>query len=365
MKKYFLIGLILLHFNPVLAHSNKLAHAAGQMMLVGFSGTTVNADSPIVKEIKNYHIGGVILDFTNIKSPAQLKALTSTLQFYAKKYHDYPLLITLNQEGGKINALKSSQGFTQRDDPSQLRLGMLNKQKLIFDITYQRALLLKSLGINLNLAPVADLNINPDNPGIGKLERSFGDDPTMVTQDLSDSIEAYKKAKVFCTLKHFPGLGSATKNTDFHFADISSTWTKKELAPYQNLITEHRACEFIMTSHLINRQLDKNGVPASLSKPIITDLLIKKLHFKGIIITDDMDAAAIRQAMPAKIAIKKAVLAGNNILIYGGTQDYNPYQDAELLYQTLIQLGNNNPEICKQIIKSNQKIINLKKSLRS
>jgi beta-N-acetylhexosaminidase len=345
------------------ADVNDLSRAAGQMMLVGFGGTTIDGQSPIVKEIKNYHIGGVILDYTNIKNPAQLKRLTSQLQFYAKKYHDFPLFIAVNQEGGLINTLKSSQGFNNKDDPSQFELGEMNNQKYIYDSTYHRASILKMNGINLNLAPVADLNSNPLNPAVGKLERSFGNDVKQVTNDLAASVNAYKNAHIFCTLKHFPGLGSAIKNTDYYETDITKTWNDKELLPYKNLIQKNNACPLVMSSHLINGKLDKNAMPASLSKIIITDLLIKKLHFKGIIITDDMDAAAIRKAMPAKVAIKKAVLAGNNIILYGGTQDYNPYQDAELLYNTLISLAKNNPEAYAQIIKSGEKIRKLKKKM--
>jgi beta-N-acetylhexosaminidase len=363
MRSIYYSLFIILFSNVVYANSTELSRAAGQMMLVGFGGTAIDEHSSIVKEIKKYHIGGVILDYTNVNNPAQLKRLTSQLQFYAKKYHDYPLFIALNQEGGLINTIKPSQGFNNKDDPSQFELGKTNNQKRIYDSAYKRALLLKEYGINLNLAPVADLNINPNNPAIGKLRRSFGDDVNQVTEDLLSSINAYKKANVFCTLKHFPGLGSATKNTDYHDTDLTNTWTNKELLPYQNLIQKDNICQFVMSSHLINANLDKNNLPASLSKSIITDLLIKKLHFQGIVITDDMDAAAIRQLMPAKTAIKKAVLAGNNIILYGGTQDYNPYDDAELLYNTLITLSKNNPTIYSQIIKSSHKILKLKKIL--
>ena len=213
-----------------------LSYAVGQMMMVGFRGKTVDEHSPIIQAMKKYHIGGVILCnhrdpvtrkiTTNIDNPAQLKKLISQLQFYAKKYHAYPLLIATNQEGGRVNTLKFSQGFNHKNDPSQFALGK-KSQSVIFNETLKRARLLKEMGINVNLAPVADLNLNPDNPGVGKLQRSFGSDPQKVTNDLKATIHAYEKANILCTLKHFPGLGSANKNTDHDAADVTETGMKR------------------------------------------------------------------------------------------------------------------------------------------
>ncbi len=352
-----------------------LSRAVGQMMMVGFNGVQVDENSAIIKEIKQYHIGGIILDqhrqpnskkyTTNIENPTQLKNLIKKLQFYAKKYDDYPLFIAVNQEGGMINTLKVSQGFNNANDPSQFELGKTRNQQIIFNAAFKRGMLLKSMGVNLNLAPVADLNINPNNPAVGKLQRSFGNNPQYVIQDLKSTIKAYNKASIFCTLKHFPGLGSASKNTDYDNADLSQTWNKTELMPYKELIQSKTNCPFIMVAHLVNKHLDKNGMPASLSKNVITDLLIKKLHYTGLIITDDMDAASIRNNFSTQYAIKKAVLAGNDVIIYGGTQGYDPDKDTQLLFNTLMMLADKNPEIYGRVLKSYEKIIKLKQSLKN
>lgn len=373
VKKLILFLMILTLANPIWASSSQISHAVGQMMMVGFNGTSVDENSKIVKEIKNYHIGGVILDkhmqpntkksSSNIENPAQLKKLISQLQFYAKKYNDYPLFIAVNQEGGLINTLTSEHGFINKNDPSQQKLGESNNQKLIFEAAYKRAMLLKNVGINLNLAPVADLNINPDNPAVGKLQRSFGNDVNTVTENLKNTIKAYKKAKILCALKHFPGLGSANKNTDYDNADLTNTWNESELLPYKKLIESHSSCPFIMATHLINFNLDQSGAPASLSKKIVTELLINKLQYQGLIITDDMDAAAIRKNMTPEVAIKKAVLAGNNVIIFGGTQGHDPDQDAKILYDILVNLAKNNTEARYHVIKSYHKIISVKKNL--
>lgn len=375
--RFLLLGLLILT-TPVLANDNQklnsamLSRAVGQMMMVGFKGTNVDENSIIVKEIKQYHIGGIILDnhydpsskksSINIENPTQLKYLVNQLQFYAKKYHDYPLFIAINQEGGLINTLKPSQGFNNSNDPSQFELGK-KTQKTIFNETLKRATLLKEMGINVNLAPVADLNINLDNPAIGKLQRSFGSNPQEVTAALKSTIRAYKKANILCTLKHFPGLGSANKNTDYDQADLTNTWSDIEIIPYQILIQSNINCPFVMVSHLINKKLDKVGLPATFSKPIISDLLVKKLRYNGLVITDDMDAIAIRNHFSPHDAITKAVLAGNNVIIYGGTQGYDPDQDTEMLFNNLFQLALKNPEIRTNILKSYAKIIKIKQNL--
>lgn len=369
----FILIIISLFCTSVAVASPNLERAVGQMMMVGFYGKNVDENSTIVKEIKQYHIGGVILVnhrlpnsnkyTTNIRNPLQLKKLISQLQFFSQKYNNMPLLIAVNQEGGLINTLKPAQGFNNTNDPSQFELGQAKNQALIFTKTYKRALMLKELGINLNLAPVADLNINPNNPAVGKLKRSFGNDPDQVTQELQSAIEAYKKAGIYCTLKHFPGLGSASFNTDYGNADTTQVWNSVELLPYVKLIQTNAICPFVMTSHLVNRKLDKTGLPVSIAENVVTGLLRNKLRYKGIIITDDMDAAAIRTKISTAAAIKKAVLAGNNIIIFGGTQDQNPDEDAKILFETLIRHANNDPKVRSKVLKSYAKIIELKKSL--
>lgn len=338
-----------------------LQHAVGQMMMVGFMGTSVNAQSPIVQVIKNYHIGGIILfDHLekkegahwiprNIENPEQLKKLIAQLQMFAKQYHDYPLLIAINQEGGKINALTPGKGFNLDGNLSQAKLGKSGDQSLIYQQALFRGNLLRHLGINLNLAPVADLNINPKNPGIGLLERSFASDPDKVVVDLSTTISAYRAAKVDCVLKHFPGFGSASQNTDYAVANVSLSWREKELIPYDRLVQENKVCSFIMSTHAINRQLDASGVPMTFSRKVISNLLRDQLHFRGVVITDDMDAKAVRQLFKSEKAIQLAALAGNDMILYGGTFGYDPIEDADMLYHTLLTLATSNELLRKQI----------------
>lgn len=376
IKKIIFIFLLL----PSLVFANHtskqkipLEVVVGQMMMVGFDGTTINENSPIVQEIKTHHIGGVLIDDhyyvngkihpRNIENPKQLKKLIQQLQFFAKKYDVYPLFIAVNQEGGKITALKSSKGFKNANDPSQAALGKENNKKYIYEKTLERATLLKNIGINVNLAPVADLNINPNNPAIGKLERSFGAEVDKVTDELHAAIKAYNSVGILCTLKHFPGFGTAKANTDYAVTDVTASWQENELLPYKKLISENAACPFIMTSHLINKRLDKSGLPVSFSKKVVTNLLRQQMNYKGLIITDDLDALAISNHFSFDFTVKQSVLAGNNVLIYDGTQGHDAIMDSKQLFATLLKLAKTNPQARAKVIESYERIMATKQMM--
>jgi beta-N-acetylhexosaminidase len=118
-----------------------------------------------------------------------------------------------------------------------------------------------------------------------------------------------------------------------------------------------------MITHLINRQLDPSGLPSTFSKAIITGLLVGKMHYTGLIITDDMDAAAIRKYFSTDYAIDKAVLAGNDIIIYGGSQGQDPDEDTRMLFSTLMKFAKKDPIFRKRVAESYQKIIRLKRNI--
>ena len=232
--------------------------------MVGFRGLALTNDDPIVADIQTRHIGGVFLfDFDvltnkpvrNIQSPAQVKALVASLQ----KIAPTPLLIGIDQEGGKVARLNEKHGFPPT--VSEQYLGALNDLKVTRQYADQTATLLSQLGINLNLAPVVDLNTNPNNPVIGKVERSFSADPTIVTNHARQVIEAHHARAVMTTLKHFPGHGSSTSDSHQGFVDVTDTWSPKELEPYKNIIRAGQA-DVIMTAHIFNAKLDAN-VPAT------------------------------------------------------------------------------------------------------
>lgn len=295
------------------------------MLLIGFRGLQIDTNNPIYSDIKNSGIGGVILfDYDvilkksgrNIESPEQLRSLINSLQEIAET----PLFISVDQEGGNVNRLKPELGFPATY--SHKKLGIIDDP----DFTYQHAAViaktLADLGFNLNFAPVVDLNINPENPIIGKKERSFSDDPQKVIRHAAVFIKAHRDNKIIATLKHFPGHGSSKQDTHLGMADVTDSWMEKELNPYKNLI-KRDLVDMIMTTHIFNANLDRK-YPATLSKPIQTGLLREKIGYRGVLVSDDLQMKAIADHFTLEDTIRLVINAGVDILVFGNNTSYQP-----------------------------------------
>ncbi len=293
------------------------SHDTAQMFVVGFDGTSVDRDHPVVRSIRDFNLGGVILfdrDMTgrrqNIVSPAQLRELTLTLQGYAKT----PLLVTIDQEGGQVCRLKERDGF-----PASVSAGHIGVVNDVKDTGVQADTLAATLaahGINFNLAPVVDLDINRDNPIISRFDRSFGTDTEQVVRHAERFIEAHHRHGVACCLKHFPGHGSSAADSHLGFVDITDCWQEKELDPYRELFRAGFG-DAVMTAHVVHKKLDPEGLPATLSRVILTELLREKLGFTGVTVSDDLQMKAISSRWGFAEAVQKAVLAGVDLLVVG------------------------------------------------
>jgi beta-N-acetylhexosaminidase len=296
----------------------------GEMLLVGFRGLKLDDDHFIVRSIRDYSLGSTILfdydvlsqtHLRNIKSPLQVKKLVESLQ----KLSQNPLIISIDHEGGKVIRLKEDYGFPAT--VSFQYLGTLDDLSLTNKYAAEVAQTLYNLGINLNLAPVVDLNVNPQNPVIGELERSFSFDPEIVTGHALEFIRAHHEQGVLCTLKHFPGHGSSAEDSHLGFVDITDSWKEQELQPYKNLIQEGEV-DAIMTGHVFHLELDPQ-FPATLSKSIITGLLREKFDYDGVIISDDLQMGAITKNYGFDYAVEKAINAGIDILAMGNNLLYD------------------------------------------
>jgi beta-N-acetylhexosaminidase len=252
----------------------------------------------------------------NITSPKQVTKLVTDLRVLAP---DRTLLVATDQEGGKVARLSPATGFPAV--ASQAQVGG-RSDAVVTAWAESNAATLASVGINLNLAPVVDLNVNPHNPAIGALNRSFSADPDVVAHDAAIAVDAHRAAGVRTALKHFPGLGSATTNTDFGVADVTDTWSRTELEPYRTLLAAGKV-DSIMVGNLVNGQVDADA-PASLSKATVTDLLRGELGWKGLVVTDDLQARAITDAFGREDAIRMALEAGDDLLLLANQQTYDP-----------------------------------------
>lgn len=313
----FLVLSLLISRDTIAQTRPSISEMAGQMVMIGFRGTSVDYSHPIVKDIRTNKIGGVILfDYDvpsssrprNIESPEQLQKLIQDL----KSFSSIPLFVAIDQEGGKVNRLKTRYGFPRSVMASYL--GELNNDDSTRFYARRMAETLKQCGINVNFAPVVDVNVNPECPVIGMIGRSFSYCPDVVINQAAIFYNALKKENILAVNKHFPGHGSSKTDSHKGFTDITNTWIPLELNPYIHLI-ESRQCNAVMTAHVYNANVDSVW-PATLSPAFNTDLLRNKLGFQGLIFSDDMMMGAIADIYPLKTAIKQAIIAGVDVMVF-------------------------------------------------
>ena len=333
MKK--IISIIFLLFFYCLSFAGPgdtdLRKKIAQMIIVGFDGTELTQDNPIYKDIINEKISGVILFSKNVvteiinrkytpkdmmTSPNQLKKLIKQI----KKISPNKLFVAIDEEGGQISRLPSSVGFNS-ETLSHKQLGDKNDTKFTYKQAKKIAEMLNDLGINVNFAPCVDLAINKESPIIYKKERSFSDDPQIVSKHAQAYIKAHNKYKVLTVAKHFPGHGSAIDDSHNGFTDISSTWSQAEFKPYYYL-NKKWLLNAVMVAHVYNESLDET-YPASLSETIITNILKKTIGFKGIVFSDDMQMKAITDNYSLEDSIITAINAGTDVLIFGNNIEYD------------------------------------------
>lgn len=376
MNQFIAILLSLCLSSQVLASRTSeigLRDKIGQMLLIGFDGKRVNDQSQIVKDIQEKNIGGVILfDYNsreknydkNIESPVQVQKLNKDLQHYTEQGNiqhnrpNLPLLISVDYEGGKVNRLKESYGF-----PATISAGDVGEKNIedADTIAEAMAITLSEAGFNLNFAPVVDVNVNPDNPIIGKKGRSFSKDEHEVARYAGIFTRHFLNQRIQCAYKHFPGHGSSTQDSHLGFVDVTDTWQTYELEPYIQLLKDE-SCGMIMTAHIVNRNLDDSNLPATLSHKILTDLLRKQLNFKGVIITDDMQMKAISDNYGLSEAMVLAINAGADMLIFGNNLTVEPKSADQLI--NIIESKIKTGEISEQRVdEAYHRIVALKKSL--
>lgn len=301
-----------------------LRQKIARMIVVGFRGLTPDTSPWVVKAIRDEQLGGVILfdrdgptgGVRNIQSPGQVRRLVSDLKALAP---DRELIVAIDQEGGLVTRLSTKYGFPAL--ASEATIGAKDEAAVK---SWAAGLVgtLADMGITLNFAPVVDVNVNPKNPAIGALGRSFSADPDVVARDAAIEVAAHRKQDVRTALKHFPGLGSATVNTDFGVSDVTTTWTDDELDPYRSLI-DAGLVDLVMAAHVVNGRIDPDA-PASLSHATITDLLRGQLGFEGPVVTDDMQAVAITDAFGDDDAVRLAIEAGCDLLLFANQSVYKP-----------------------------------------
>ena len=280
----------------------------GQLIMVGFEGTQAN--EAIETHIRERFVGGIVLFSRNIQSPKQAAELTNELQQLASTTtHQIPLFIGIDQEGGWVIRLK--EGATVL--PGNMALGATGSTELAERAGEITAAELAAVGVNLNFAPVMDVNNNPQNPVIDR--RSFGESPELVSRLGVAYIRGLQRNGVLGTAKHFPGHGDTTVDSHFDLPTVSHDLERiraLELHPFRAAIDADVAA--IMTAHIVYPAFDPDR-PATLSPTILTNLLRDELGFDGLLITDDMEMKAIDDRYRSGEAAVMAVEAGADIVM--------------------------------------------------
>lgn len=291
----------------LLAHMS-VEQKIGQLIVVGFEGTRINAD--IKSNICRHFVGGVTLFARNIQSPRQIAMLTNDLQKLTQETeHQIPLFIAMDQEGGWVARLKIGATIL----PGNMALGATESAELAVQAGKITALELAAVGVNLNFAPVVDVNNNPRNPVIDR--RSFGECPDLVSRFGCAYIKGLQQNGVLATAKHFPGHGDTTvdSHTDLPTVEHDAERIRTvELKPFRAVIEANVGA--IMTAHIVYPTLDANR-PATLSRPILTDLLREQLGFDGLVVTDDMEMKAIDKRFRTGEAAVMAIEAGADMVL--------------------------------------------------
>jgi beta-N-acetylhexosaminidase len=289
--------------------------------------STYGVDTP-AQVVQKYHLGGVIYFAwsNNVNTPPQIAGLSTGLQRAALGDSGVPLLVSTDQEGGIVARV----GPPATQFPGNMALGAARQAEHALRAASITAGELRTLGINQNYAPVADVNVNPQNPVIGV--RSFGEEPELVSGLLGAQVAGYQQGRrLAATAKHFPGHGDTSVDSHTGLPVIHHSLVeldKIDLPPFQAAI--ERGIASIMTAHIVVPSLDPSGRPATLSRPILTGVLRERLGFDGVVVTDALDMAGVRQMFGDERVPIEALKAGADMLLMPPAPDlqYNAVLNA-------------------------------------
>jgi beta-N-acetylhexosaminidase len=287
-----------------------LEQEIGQQFLLSFTGKR-KPPSELLEILKRQHVGGIVLfRAKNMGSLAELRELTAALQKTALQSGQPPLLIAADQEGGQLMAIGDATPF-----PGNMALGATGSEKLAYRVGKALGREVAAVGVNVDFAPVCDVNNNPANPVVGT--RSFGESPALVSRLSAALVRGLQSAGVAATAKHFPGHGD-TASDSHHGAPVLLHDSKRvhrvELPPFRAAIKA--GVRLVMTAHIVFPALNGGTtLPATLSRDILQGLLRRKLSFDGLIVSDAMDMHAIEQGPGLVVDALAALGAGVDLLL--------------------------------------------------
>ncbi len=303
-------------------------HKIGQVMMVGFDG--VELSSELREMIMQYHLGGVVEFTRNVASRSQLAQLNGDLQRAARASGHPGLLISVDQEGGRVARLQAQAGFAEFPSAQQVGASQ-DPSGTARQVARAMAEELRAVGINMDLAPVLDVNNNLANPVIGS--RSFGADPAVVAGCGVAFVETMQAKGILAVGKHFPGHGDTTVDSHIALPIVPYERARLEAVEYMPFRAAIRAgVAGIMSAHIAFPAIDPSGIAATLSRRVMTDLLRDEFGFGGIRMTDSLEMGALATSgYPAPLAAAMALQAGADMLLFNRDHDMHRQAYAAVL----------------------------------
>ena len=337
-----------------------LEEKVGQLMMVGVDAQAPKQSSN--EAVDTHHVGNIfIAGRTTAGSQATQKVISSfTSKVGPGTTHATPMLVATDQEGGEVQVLAGS-GFS--DIPSALDQSAQPRDQLVASArTWGKEL--ADVGVNMNLAPVADLVdiARPaSNEPIGRWGREYGHDAATVSSQAGAFAEGMQASKVIPTYKHFPGLGRVKDNTDTSAGVVDSTTTRSSDTAVSVIFGAAIAAgaPVIMVSSATYSLIDPSA-PAVFSSTIVTDMLRREMGFSGVVITDDVSAAVQVQDVSAGDRAVRAIRAGCDLVLASA----DPTVAADMV-KALIATARSDPAFAARVDESATRVLNLKKSLQS
>lgn len=282
-----------------------LRRHVGRLAIVGFNGYGAPAD--LGRLVAEFDLGGVIYFDRNVQSPEQLAELSREVAALAR---DWPLWISVDQEGGRVARLKAP--FTEW--PPVITLGRSDREELVERFATALAQELAAVGVNLDYAPVLDVHTNPQNPVIG--DRAFAEDAERAARLGAVFIRAFQREGVAACGKHFPGHGDTATDSHLELPVLDHDRRRLEaveIVPFRRAIDAGVAT--IMTAHVLLPAIDERK-PASLSPTVVQGWLKDTLGFEGVVVSDDLGMNAISRTLPLGPASVEAIAAGSDALLW-------------------------------------------------
>lgn len=301
-----------------LLDSLSLREKVGQLFLVapealqiqsGVSYSSTVWNDAMTQTLQDYPVGGIILFGANVSTPAQLQYFTTSMRL---AFPTAPF-IAIDEEGGRVARIGRNSNFDVPRYDSMEAVGDTGDPQNAYEAGLAIGTYLQEYGLNVDFAPVADMNTNPNNVVIG--DRAFGSDPQLVSNMVNAAIDGFHEAGIITSIKHFPGHGDTTGDTHDGYVAVTKSWEELKNCELIPFIAALDNTDMVMAAHITLPNITTDGLPASLSHEILTEKLRGELGYQGVIVTDSLSMGAIIQTYSPLESVKTAFLAGADILL--------------------------------------------------